>query len=120
MLNTLKMNISVFIFTGKLSISDMAGMVGEKAGALTRLLPLSIWLSESNMGLCISESEASYLRGLNKQVYLHLYLEFLPLRPMHILTLFFIASTDKMSCNYTSKMFLSSSGCSVRQQALAA
>lgn len=114
------MNLSVFIFTGKMVISGMAVMVSDKPGALTGLLPLSVWLSENNMGLCISESEATYLRVLNKQAYLHLYLEFIPLRPMHILTLLFIASTDKMSCNYTSKRFFSSCRCSVRQQALTA
>lgn len=98
----------------------MTVMESVKPVALTQLLPLSGWFSESNMALCISESEATYLRGLNKQVYLHLHLEFLPLRPMHIVTLLFVAPADKMNCNYTSKSFLSSSGCSVRQQDLAA
>lgn len=118
MLNALKMNLSVFIFNGKMGKLGMAVMVSEKPGALPWLLLLSVWFSESKMGLCIAESEATHLGELNKQVYLHLYFEFLPLRPMHILTLLFIASTDKMNCNYTSKMFLSSCGCSVGQQAL--
>ena len=120
MLTTLKINLSGFIFTGKMGAPGMAVMESGKPAALTRLLPLSGWFSESNMVLCISESEATYLRELNKQVYLHLYLEFLPLRPMHVLTLLFVAPADKMNCNYTSKRFVSSSGCSVRQQALTA
>ena len=95
----------------------MAVMEGGKPAALTQLLPLSGWFGENNMVLCISESEATCLRGLNKQVCLHLYCAFLPLRPMHVLTLLFVAPADKMNCNYTSQRFLTSSGCSVRQQA---
>lgn len=87
----------------------MAVMESGKPAALSQLLPLPGWFSGSSVVLCISENKAPYLRGLNKQVYLHLYLEFLPLRPMHVLTLLFVAPADKRSCNYSSERFLSSS-----------
>lgn len=50
MFNMLKINFSVFIFTGKMGKLGMAVMVSDKPGALTQLLPLSIWFSESNRG----------------------------------------------------------------------
>lgn len=87
-LTTLKINLSGFIFTGKINAPGMAVIDSGKPASLTQVLPLSGWFSESNVVLCVSASEAAYLRGLNKQVYLHQYLEFLPLRPVYVLTLF--------------------------------
>lgn len=63
MLTALKISLSGFIFTRKMCAPGMTVMKNGKPAALTWLLPLSGWFSESNVVLGISESEDTYLKS---------------------------------------------------------